>query len=74
MTMHKFRASDGLAIAYALDDYTDPWRTPETVILVHAVVLTLAQSVQGLGQGVTPVAALLGQKLAPTTTAANQRL
>jgi len=38
MTMHTFRASDGLEIAYALDDYTDPWRTPETVILVHAAM------------------------------------
>jgi 3-oxoadipate enol-lactonase len=38
MTMHSFRASDGLKIAYALDDYTDPWRTPETVILVHAAM------------------------------------
>lgn len=38
MTMQSFRASDGLKIAYALDDYTDPWRTPETVILVHAAM------------------------------------
>jgi 3-oxoadipate enol-lactonase len=38
MTLHSFRASDGLRIAYALDDYTDPWRTPETVILVHAAM------------------------------------
>lgn len=38
MTMHSFRASDGLRIAYALDDYTDPWRTPDTVILVHAAM------------------------------------
>jgi pimeloyl-ACP methyl ester carboxylesterase len=38
MTMHSFRASDGLRIAYALDDYTDPWRASETVILVHAAM------------------------------------
>ena len=38
MSMNKFRASDGLEIAYALDDYTDPWRTVETVILVHAAM------------------------------------
>jgi pimeloyl-ACP methyl ester carboxylesterase len=38
MTMHRFRASDGLEIAYALDDYTDPWRTADTVILVHAAM------------------------------------
>lgn len=36
--MHKFRASDGLEIAYALDDYTDPWRQADTVILVHAAM------------------------------------
>jgi len=36
--MHTFRASDGLELAYALDDYTDPWRTPETVFLVHAAM------------------------------------
>jgi pimeloyl-ACP methyl ester carboxylesterase len=38
MAMHSFRASDGLQIAYAVDDFTDPWRTPETVILVHAAM------------------------------------
>lgn len=36
--MNKFKASDGLEIAYALDDYTDPWRPAETVILVHAAM------------------------------------
>src|SRR4051812_49000532 len=36
--MKKFKASDGLEVAYALDDYTDPWRTPETVILIHAAM------------------------------------
>lgn len=38
MKMHKFRASDGLEIAYALDDFTDPWREVQTVILVHAAM------------------------------------
>ena len=38
MSMHAFHASDGLRIAYALDDYTDPWRGAETVILVHAAM------------------------------------
>lgn len=38
MTMHRFKASDGLEIAYALDDYTDPWREAGTVILVHAAM------------------------------------
>ena len=36
--MNKFKASDGLGIAYALDDYTDPWRPADTVILVHAAM------------------------------------
>ena len=36
--MHCFKASDGLDIAYALDDYTDPWRPAPTVILVHAAM------------------------------------
>ena len=36
--MNKFKASDGLEIAYALDDYTDPWRPADTVILVHAAM------------------------------------
>lgn len=38
MSMHSFEASDGVQIAYALDDYTDPWRDAETVILVHAAM------------------------------------
>lgn len=37
-SMNKFKASDGLEIAYALDDYTDPWREAETLILVHAAM------------------------------------
>ena len=36
--MQKFKASDGLTIAYALDDYTDPWRPADTLILVHAAM------------------------------------
>ncbi len=36
--MNRFKASDGLEIAFALDDYTDPWRDAETVILVHAAM------------------------------------
>src|SRR4026207_2559930 len=36
--MHKFKASDGLDIAYALDDYTDPWKPADTLILVHAAM------------------------------------
>jgi len=36
--MQKFKASDGLEIAYALDDYTDPWKPADTLILVHAAM------------------------------------
>ena len=35
-TTQSFRASDGLRLAYVADDFTDPWKTPETIILVHA--------------------------------------
>jgi len=33
-----FTASDGLEVAYTLDDYTDPWQPADTVILVHAAM------------------------------------
>ena len=36
--MQKFKASDGLTIAYALDDYTDPWTPADTLILIHAAM------------------------------------
>ena len=36
--METFTASDGLRIGYALDDYTDPWRPGDTLILVHAAM------------------------------------
>lgn len=36
--MNRFTASDGVPIAYALDDYTDPWQPAQTVILVHAAM------------------------------------
>ncbi|MGZ5258011.1 MAG: alpha/beta fold hydrolase [Burkholderiales bacterium] len=36
--MQKFKASDGLDIAYVVDDYSDPWRRADTVILVHAAM------------------------------------
>ena len=38
MPMRSFKASDGLQIAYAIDDFTDPWKAAETVILVHAAM------------------------------------
>src|SRR5262245_66203745 len=36
--MNTFKASDGLEIAYTVDDYSDPWRPADTVILVHAAM------------------------------------
>ena len=36
--MQTFEASDGLVIAYALDDYTDPWNPADTLILIHAAM------------------------------------
>ena len=35
---HSFAASDGLRLAYYIDDYTDPWRQPETLLLLHAAM------------------------------------
>ena len=37
-THHKFRASDGLGLSYHLDDYTDPWRAGDTLVMVHAAM------------------------------------
>jgi hypothetical protein len=37
-TMHKFQASDGLRLSYAADDYTDPWRESDTLVMVHAAM------------------------------------
>lgn len=31
-----FSAADGLELAYYVDDFTDPWRKPDTVPLLHA--------------------------------------
>lgn len=33
-----FRTSDGLTIRYDVDDYTAPWKQPETVVLLHAAM------------------------------------
>jgi pimeloyl-ACP methyl ester carboxylesterase len=33
-----FPTSDGIRIAYTIDDFTDPWRTPETLLLLHAAM------------------------------------
>ncbi len=31
-----FRTSDGLRLGYVVDDYTDPWRPSDTLVLLHA--------------------------------------
>lgn len=36
--MQHFTTSDGLKLAYVVDDYTDRWRPRDTVILVHAAI------------------------------------
>jgi pimeloyl-ACP methyl ester carboxylesterase len=33
-----FTASDGNRIAYTVDDFTDPWRPPQTLLLLHAAM------------------------------------
>lgn len=33
-----FIASDGLRLAYYVDDFTDPWREPPTLLLLHAAM------------------------------------
>lgn len=36
--MKTFRSHDGSEIAYYVDDFTDPWTTPETLMLLHAAM------------------------------------
>lgn len=36
--MQKMTASDGLSLAYRIDDFTDPWTKPETVFLLHSAM------------------------------------
>jgi 3-oxoadipate enol-lactonase len=33
-----FRSSDGNRIAYTIDDFTEPWRRPATLLLLHAAM------------------------------------
>ncbi|MGD9616611.1 MAG: alpha/beta fold hydrolase [Alphaproteobacteria bacterium] len=33
-----FTTSDGINLAYYIDDFTDPWRRPDTVLLLHAAM------------------------------------
>ncbi len=36
--MEHFAASDGARLAYTIDDFTDPWREPPTLLLLHAAM------------------------------------
>ncbi len=36
--MQTFKATDGLTLAYTIDDYTDPWSTSETLVMLHAAM------------------------------------
>ena len=36
--LSRFAASDGVTLRYAVDDYTDPWQSLPTLILLHAVM------------------------------------
>jgi pimeloyl-ACP methyl ester carboxylesterase len=36
--MQELTASDGLTLCYAVDDFSDPWRPRETLILIHAAL------------------------------------
>src|SRR5271167_5102048 len=33
--MPVFRSTPDLAMHYAVDDFTDPWRTPDTILMLH---------------------------------------
>ncbi len=39
--MHRFTTSDALGIAYAIDDHTDPWTAPPTLILLHSAMSSM---------------------------------
>ena len=36
--MNDFTASDGVRLAYTIDDFTDPWKEPPTLLLLHAAM------------------------------------
>jgi 3-oxoadipate enol-lactonase len=36
--MAEFTASDGLRLAYTIDDFTDPWKKAPTLLLLHAAM------------------------------------
>jgi len=38
MPSESFTTSDGVQIAYCIDDYTDPWTQPSTIFLTHSAM------------------------------------
>jgi 3-oxoadipate enol-lactonase len=36
--VHSFTASDGVRLAYVIDDFTDPWKPAPTLVLLHAAM------------------------------------
>jgi len=36
--IQRFKASDGLQLAYSIDDFSDPWAQTQTLILIHAAM------------------------------------
>lgn len=38
MAATTFTASDGIRLAYYIDDHTDPWRKADTLLLLHAAI------------------------------------
>jgi 3-oxoadipate enol-lactonase len=38
VSMETFSASDGLSLAYYVDDFTDPWKPAPTLLLLHAAM------------------------------------
>jgi 3-oxoadipate enol-lactonase len=37
-TRGEFTSSDGVRFAYYVDDFTDPWKAPQTLLLLHAAM------------------------------------
>ena len=36
--MQTFKTRDGMRLAYYVDDFTDPWTQPDTLLLLHAAM------------------------------------
>ena len=36
--MESFTTTDGLKLRYVIDDYTDPWRKPDTLLMSHSAM------------------------------------